>query len=106
MPPRGNDAGDVSMRTRGLVAVTIAALICSPAAAQAANALVDAVKSGNQQAVRTLLRQRVDVNAAEADGTTALHWAVRADDQATVALLLRANASPKSANRYGITPLS
>ena len=30
--------------------------------------------------VRARLQQKADVNAAEADGTTALHWAVRADD--------------------------
>jgi len=37
--------------------------------------LVDAVKNGNVAAVRTLLQQRVDVNAPEPDGSTALHWA-------------------------------
>ena len=42
--------------------------------------LIDAVKAGNRDVVRALVGQRVDVNAREADGTTALHWAVRADD--------------------------
>ena len=46
------------------------------------------------------------VNAPEADGTTALHWVVRADDVEMVRLLLGAGASPKAANRYGVTPLS
>jgi ankyrin repeat protein len=56
--------------------------------------------------VRSLLAQRVPVNPPEADGTTALHWVVRADDVELVRLVLRAGASPKAANRYGVTPLS
>jgi ankyrin repeat protein len=68
--------------------------------------LMEAVKSGNKDAVRMLLKQPGAVNAPEPDGTTALHWAVRADDAATVDLLLRAGAKPDAANRYGVTPIS
>src|SRR5262245_61418480 len=68
--------------------------------------LIDAVKSGDAQAVRTLLKQRANVNATEADGMTALHWAVRSNDAETVQLLLRSGANAKTANRYGVTPLS
>jgi ankyrin repeat protein len=68
--------------------------------------LVQAVKAGNRDAVRVLLRQPATLNVPEADGTTALHWAVRADDVDTVRLLLRAGARVDVANRYGITPLS
>ena len=50
-------------------------------------------------------QQQADVNAAEADGTTALHWAVHRDDLATVDLLLSAGANVEAANRYGVTPL-
>ena len=68
--------------------------------------LVDAVKAGNRDAVRALLKQRVDVNTPEADGMTPLHWAVRADDVQTAQLLIRAGANVKAASRYGITPIS
>jgi ankyrin repeat protein len=68
--------------------------------------LIDAVKSGDAQAVRTLLKQRANVNATEADGMTALHWAVRSNDAETVQLLLRSGANAKAANRYGVTPLA
>jgi ankyrin repeat protein len=68
--------------------------------------LTDAVKQGNRDAVRALLKQRVDVNAPESDGMTALHWAVRASDLETAQLLIRAGANPRAANRFGITPLS
>ncbi len=70
-----------------------------------ANNLVDAVKNGDKVAIASLLRQKADVNAPEADGTTALHWAVRAGDLATVNQLLNAGADAKAANRYGVTPL-
>src|SRR5437667_12816903 len=67
--------------------------------------LIDAVKAADRDAIRTLLQQRVDVNAAEADGTTALHWAARANDLQAADMLLRAGANVKFANRYGVTPL-
>ena len=80
-------------------------LIASLTLAAADLRLVDAVKNGNKSVVRTLLQQRVNVNAAEPDGTTALHWAVRAEDTQTVDLLIRSGADVKTANRYGVTPL-
>src|SRR4029450_2860942 len=54
--------------------------------------LIDAVKSGNREAVRALLKQHADVNQRESDGMTALHWAVRANDGETTQLLIRAGA--------------
>ena len=57
-------------------------------------------------AARALLQQRADVNAAEADGTTALHWAVRADDCEIVTACCGQARTPTRANRYGVTPLS
>ncbi len=66
--------------------------------------LIDAIKEGNRTAVRALISQNVNVNAAEPDGMTALHWAVRGDDLQTTQLLIRAGANVKVANRYGITP--
>lgn len=68
--------------------------------------LVEAVKSGDVAAVRSILDGRVDVNASEPDGTTALHWAVHRDDATLVDRLLAAGATVHTRNRYGITPLS
>jgi ankyrin repeat protein len=68
--------------------------------------LVDAVRVGDQAAVRTLLQQHVDVNRPSADGTTALHWAARRDDLKAADLLIGAGAQPDARNRYGMTPLS
>ena len=68
--------------------------------------LADAVKARDREAVRALIRSRVNVNAAEADGTTPLHWAAQNDDGEIAGLLLAAGADAKAANRYGSTPLS
>ena len=92
------------LRYTWLVAVLAAAV--SFGAAGIDVSLIEAVKAGDGQTVRTLLKQRSNVNAAEPDGMTALHWAVRANDTETVQLLLRAGANAKAANRYGVTPLS
>src|SRR5438034_825856 len=67
--------------------------------------LVEAVKRGDTAAVRALLRQHPDVNAAGADGTTALYMAAERDNVDAVDLLVRAGADVRVANRYGVTPL-
>jgi ankyrin repeat protein len=67
--------------------------------------LIDAVRSGSVESVSALLKQKTDVNAAEADGTTALHWAAHADNLPVTRLLLRAGANVNAVNRYGVSPL-
>jgi ankyrin repeat protein len=73
--------------------------------ASAASDIADAAQRGDAAAVQTLIAQRTDVNAAQADGATALHWAVYRSDRALVDLLIRAGANVKTANRAGVTPL-
>ena len=68
--------------------------------------LIDAVKTGNVESVRALIKQRVDVNAALPDGTTALHWAADANANEIARLLIAAGAKASAANRYGVTPLT
>lgn len=93
---------------RGLM-VPLLAVLCMGAGSQRASvprlSLLDAVKSGDEAAIRALVQKRADVNVAEPDGTTALHRAVQRDDVETVELLIRAGANVKTANRYGVTPL-
>jgi ankyrin repeat protein len=67
--------------------------------------VVEAVKDGKTEMVRTLLAKRADPNAAEADGTTALHWAAHFDNLAAADLLIKSGANAGAANRYGATPL-
>jgi uncharacterized protein len=88
---------------RTLATLSLAGLLtCGLASAQ----IADAVEHRDKDAVQALVKQRVNVNATQPDGTTALHWAAHWNDLETVNLLLRAGANPKIANRYGATPLS
>jgi ankyrin repeat protein len=83
-----------------------AVILLSAASLQTDTRLADAAMTPDREAVRSLLKQKVDVNAPQPDGTTALHWAVRQDDLETADLLIRAGANVKAANRFGATPLS
>lgn len=68
--------------------------------------LVDAVKNGRTDLVKTLVQQKVDVNAPQPDGATALHWAAQRDDMDTAVLLIGAGAKPNVPNAFGVTSLS
>jgi ankyrin repeat protein len=93
------------MRAKSLYLALIAAT-----AAFAGNSpdtrLVDAAAKPDTEAVRKLIAEHVDVNAPQADGTTALHWAAHWDDRAMADLLIGAGANPKTTNAYGGTPLA
>jgi len=68
--------------------------------------LIEAVKQDNVAAVKTLLSQKVNVNATETDGSTALHWAAQVGDPVIADLLIAAGANVNATTRYKITPLS
>jgi ankyrin repeat protein len=74
-------------------------------AAAPVHPLIDAARNTDREAVRRLIQKKVDVNAAEADGTTALHWASDRDDGDSAELLIRAGANVNAANDLGATPL-
>ncbi|MCX6858204.1 MAG: ankyrin repeat domain-containing protein [Verrucomicrobia bacterium] len=59
----------------------------------------------NWPAVSSQISAKTDLNAVQADGTTALHWAAYHDKVDIVAQLIAAGAKADVANRYGITPL-
>ena len=95
------------MTIRRLIAWCVWGVISVPgfAAARTDFPLIEAAKQGNLAAVRSLLTQRVDVNAPQANGTTALAWAAERDDLEMADLLIRAGANLNAANDYGATPL-
>ncbi len=70
-----------------------------------ASDIADAVMHQDPSSVHLLLARKADVNAPQADGTTALHWAARWDDIETAGLLIRAGANAGTANHDGATPM-
>jgi ankyrin repeat protein len=87
----------------GLVVVLVGSTVAGTTDVRLANAAMN----DDLAAVRTLLGQKVDVNAPQGDGMTALHWAAYKDDVNLVKLLLEAGASVKPTTRNGaISPLS
>ena len=67
--------------------------------------LIEAVKNSDDAKARTLIKQGINVNAAQPDGGTALQWAAYRDDSAGVELLLHAGANINAKNEFGATPL-
>ena len=74
--------------------------------AAADSRLIDAVKARDADAVRTLIAQGADVNAAEGDGSTPLHWSAANGDMTITEALLKAGARVTAATRIGgMSPL-
>lgn len=80
-------------------------LVAASATTVFADDLLEAAKNGNTDAVKSLLSQKVEVNAAQADGTTALAWAVYNDNPQMTGMLIAAGADVNIANEYGVVPL-
>src|SRR5437773_12245124 len=89
-----------------IVGTCVLALLLAYAAAGAVSDVADAAMKQNLPVVRSLLQQKADVNASQADGATALHWAARLDNVEMAELLIRAGANVKAANRFGVTALA
>ncbi len=83
------------------------AILTLTAAGQAADLrLVEATKNQDSTAVRSLLKQGVDVNTPDVDGTTPLIYAAHQNNLDLVQTLLSAGANAKTANRYQVTALA
>jgi ankyrin repeat protein len=90
---------------RGLLsalALTLAVSAASPPEAPVA----DAAMRGDVDRVRALLRDGMDVNAAQGDGMTALHWAAELGDVELANILVYGGAYLEASTRLGgFTPL-
>ena len=97
------------MRSSGNPSRPIALLFMALALAAWAPAdtpISDAVRRGDADAVRTLLRDGADVNASAGDGMTALHWAADAGEVEIANILIDAGANVDAVTRLGdYTPL-
>jgi ankyrin repeat protein len=74
--------------------------------ADADRRLVQALKAQNTQSATALLKQKIDVNVPDTDGSTALHWAAHWNDAAMADLLIKAGAKVDVANDLKYTPLA
>jgi ankyrin repeat protein len=92
-------------RLAGLGAVSLL-LAANLKAADPDLRLVTAAQQQDRSAVRTLVKQGVDVNAARADGVTALLWAAHFGDLEMVDLLVAAGAKVNQGDDHSVTPLS
>ncbi len=98
------------MTIRTVKPVTVAAIAVLMAWGDArtatASPLAHAAARGDTPAVRALLRDGAEVNAAQGDGMTALHWAAERGDAELARLLTYAGASVDAGTRIGqYTPL-
>ncbi len=87
----------------------LAAALMGTGAAYAATVGADvaaAAERRDTRAVRDLVGQHADVNAAQADGTTALHWAAHWNDLDMARVLIAAGAQANTKNRFGASPLA
>ena len=87
------------MRTNVLASLCLSLLLTGALPAEAP--VADAAQRGDADAVRQLLRQGADVNAAQGDGMTALHWVAEAGDVGLAEALLYAGASIEAKTRNG-----
>lgn len=86
--------------------LVVGLLTVSLGAAQSGSALTDAAMRGDKAAVATLIKQGVDVGAAQGDGMTALHWAAERGDAELAEMLVYAGANVSAVTRIGLyTPL-
>jgi ankyrin repeat protein len=88
-----------------LAAASFATLVALTTQTAAAAGVAAAARNGDIEAVKKQLAAGANVNAPEADGTSALLWAAYQSSPELVQLLLQAGADVNSANAFGVTPL-
>jgi len=91
---------------RGMAVVAASLLLWGAVPAPPDTPVADAAMRADAAAVRALLQQGADVNAAQGDGMTALHWAAEHGDADMGGMLLYAGARLEAVTRNGkYTPL-
>jgi uncharacterized protein len=94
------------MKRAKLAIVIVVAIMGAWVNAEGPAPVAEAAMKRDREAVRALLKNGEDVNAAQGDGMTALHWAARNGDLELTQMLLYAGANVKATTRLGgYTPL-
>ena len=103
--PRPPATSTGALRASGWVSALLLALLL-PAAVGHDSPVADAAMRGDAAAVRALIADGADVNAAQGDGMTALHWAASNRDPGLARMLVEAGADIGAGTRIGrYTPL-
>ncbi|HEU4625835.1 MAG TPA: ankyrin repeat domain-containing protein [Steroidobacteraceae bacterium] len=79
---------------------------CFAGGARAASDVADAMMNRDSARLEQLIAAKADVNAAQADGSTALHWAAYHGDVHAAELLLKRHANTSAVTDTGMTPLA
>jgi ankyrin repeat protein len=87
------------MKTTLLVVLCLSAVVA--AAPELAAPVAEAAMRKDSAAVRALVKDGRDVNAAQGDGMTALHWAAMNGDAELTSTLLYAGANVRATTRLG-----
>src|SRR5688572_14971502 len=91
---------------RSLTIGVLAVVMSVALGAMAESPVADAAARGDREAVKALLKQAADVNAAQGDGMTALHWSAMNGDAELAQMLIFAGANVRATTRLGTyTPL-
>src|SRR5215470_12277277 len=91
------------MRLPVSLCVILIGILCASALMIAATdtRMADAAMKNDTETVRSLIKQAVDVNAAQGDGMTALHYAALNGNLEMARMLISAGANLKAATRLG-----
>ncbi|MEY4093175.1 MAG: hypothetical protein RLZZ53_374, partial [Acidobacteriota bacterium] len=83
------------MKRQSLLALMVAVGMASALSAQMPTPprVADAAERGDIAAVKALLKDGADANAAQGDGMSALHWAAERGDAALAEVLIVAGAN-------------
>lgn len=108
---RGHDkqaspAQGIAVVWRALAVFIVSGVMVAASPYSADAPVAEAAQRGDVEAVRSLLRDGADPNAAQPDGMTALHWAAARDQVEVAQVLLYAGATSRATTRLGgYTPL-
>jgi ankyrin repeat protein len=97
--------GTTAVLHASMASVIAAIAFVAGAGATGDTPLAKAVKAGDVQGVRALLKSGADANARSGDGSTPLLWAAHRGNLEIARALVAAKASVDAANDYGVTPL-
>ena len=89
------------MRTFSLIALVFTLSLSLGAQAPVPSPVADAAERGDVAAVKSLLKDGADVNAAQGDGMSALHWAADRGQAELAELLVYAGANTSAQTRIG-----